>query len=152
MHLEAQVCPISDHTMRIEWIKDGQSITASSRIGTIFSFGYVSLNITNLRAEDSGHYVCKAINASGQATSEARIKVQATTDLTASTGIVEQQQYIQQVRQQFSTKEMLCMQTCPYVSIFPRLLYSNSSKVPDQICNALSRSWSLLKRPNSRHP
>ena len=45
--------------MRIEWQKDGRPITASSRIGTIFSFGYVSLNITGLRADDSGTYVCR---------------------------------------------------------------------------------------------
>ena len=96
IHLEAQVTPTSDHTMRIEWSKDGLPITASSRIGTIFSFGYVSLNITNLRAEDSGTYTCKAINAAGEASVQARIGVKATTDLTASTGIVEQQQYIQQ--------------------------------------------------------
>ena len=56
-----QVNPISDHTMRIEWLKDGRPITASSRIGTIFSFGYVSLNITSLRADDSGTYVCRCV-------------------------------------------------------------------------------------------
>lgn len=97
VHLEAQVNPISDHTMRIEWLKDGKAITASSRIGTIFSFGYVSLNITDLRAEDAGYYVCKAINATGEATTQARISVKATTELTGSTGIVEQEKYIQQV-------------------------------------------------------
>jgi hypothetical protein len=31
VHLEAQVNPVSDHTMRIEWMKDGKPITASSR-------------------------------------------------------------------------------------------------------------------------
>ena len=96
IHLEAQVNPISDHTMKIEWLKDGKAITASSRIGTIFSFGYVSLNVTNLRAEDAGTYVCKAINASGQAQSQTQVRVQATTDLMSSTGIIEQEQYIQQ--------------------------------------------------------
>lgn len=98
VHLEAQVNPISDHTMRIEWMKDNRPITASSRIGTIFSFGYVALNISDLRAEDSGTYVCKALNASGQAQTQARIQVQATTDLTASTGIIEQEQYIEKMQ------------------------------------------------------
>ena len=32
------------------------------RIGTIFSFGYVSLNISDLRADDSGTYSCRATN------------------------------------------------------------------------------------------
>jgi hypothetical protein len=54
VHLEAQVNPVSDHTMNIEWFKDGKAITASSRIGTLYSFGYVSLNITGVRVEDSG--------------------------------------------------------------------------------------------------
>ena len=35
VHLEAQVNPVSDHTMTIDWFKDGKAITASSRIGTI---------------------------------------------------------------------------------------------------------------------
>ena len=48
IHLEAQVNPVSDHTMNIEWFKDGKPITASSRIGTLYSFGYVSLNITGI--------------------------------------------------------------------------------------------------------
>ena len=59
LHLEAQVSPTSDSTMRIEWLKDGKAITASSRIGTLFSFGYVSLNIVTLRVEDEGRYTCK---------------------------------------------------------------------------------------------
>lgn len=99
LHFEAQVNPISDHTMKIEWSKDGAPITASSRIGTIFSFGYVSLNITGLRAEDAGVYTCRAFNAAGEAISQAKVSVTITQDLTASTGIVEQQQYIQKVQQ-----------------------------------------------------
>lgn len=38
-HLEAQVTPVGDPYMRIEWYKNGQSITASSRITTIYNFG-----------------------------------------------------------------------------------------------------------------
>jgi len=85
--------------MRIEWLKDGRAITASSRIGTIFSFGYVALNISGLRYEDGGVYECRAINAAGEATTRARVSVKALAETaTASTGIVEQQQYIQQVQ------------------------------------------------------
>jgi titin len=84
--------------MRIEWIKDGRPITASSRIGTMFSFGHVSLNISGLRAEDAGTYVCRAVNGAGEAVSQCMIAVQITQDLTASTGIMEQQQYIEKVQ------------------------------------------------------
>lgn len=40
-HFEAQIQPVSDPYMRIEWYKDGRSITASSRITTIYNFGWV---------------------------------------------------------------------------------------------------------------
>ena len=83
VHLEAQVNPVSDHTMTIEWYKDGKAITASSRIGTLYSFGYVSLNITSLRVEDAGTYVCVARNASGEAMTQAQIGVMAEAKLTS---------------------------------------------------------------------
>ncbi len=38
-HFEAQIQPVSDPYMKIEWYKDGRSITASSRITTIYNFG-----------------------------------------------------------------------------------------------------------------
>jgi len=50
VHFEAQVTPVNDPSMRVEWYKDGLPITASSRITAIFNFGYVSLNILHLRA------------------------------------------------------------------------------------------------------
>ena len=72
VHLEAQVNPVSDHTMNIEWFKDGHAITGSSRIGALFSFGYVSLNINGLRSEDAGTYICRATNAAGEASTQVR--------------------------------------------------------------------------------
>ena len=99
VHLEAQVNPVSDHTMQIEWFKDGRPITASSRIGQLFSFGYVSLNINGLRSEDAGTYTCRATNAAGEAITQATIQVSLAQELSASTGIAEQQQYIQKVQQ-----------------------------------------------------
>lgn len=99
IHLEAQINPVSDSTMKIDWLKDGKPITASSRIGTLFSFGYVSLNISGVRSEDAGVYLCRATNNSGQAVSQAKITVHQTVDLHASTGIAEQQQYIEKIQQ-----------------------------------------------------
>ena len=85
--------------MNIEWYKDGKAITASSRIGTLYSFGYVSLNITSLRVEDAGTYVCVARNASGEAMTQSNIGVTPEAILTSATGIAEQQQYIEKVQQ-----------------------------------------------------
>ena len=75
VHLEAQVNPVSDHTMNIEWFKDGHAITASSRIGALFSFGYVSLNINGLGSEDAGTYICRATNAAGEASTQVRSQI-----------------------------------------------------------------------------
>lgn len=61
--------------MKVEWYKDGRPITASSRITTIFNFGYVSLNIMHLRAEDAGSYTVRAVNRLGEAISSASLHV-----------------------------------------------------------------------------
>jgi len=97
--LEAQVNPSSDSSMKIEWYKDGQPITASSRIGSIFSFGYVSLTISDLRVEDSGTYICRAINKSGEDRSQTSFTVKASQSMTAFTGLEEQKAYIQKTEQ-----------------------------------------------------
>merc|ERR1719264_792243 len=88
---------------------DGQPITASSRIGTIFSFGYVSLNISGLRSEDSGNYICRAVNRSGEDRSEASFVVKGSNSLTASTGLEEQRAYIQKTEQleQYQASKMM---------------------------------------------
>ncbi|OXU24124.1 hypothetical protein TSAR_014966 [Trichomalopsis sarcophagae] len=94
-HFEAQLTPVSDPTMKVEWYKDGRPITASSRITTIFNFGYVSLNIMHLRSEDAGSYTVRALNRSGEAISTASLRVFARTTVTADLGIPEQQRYIE---------------------------------------------------------
>lgn len=98
-HFEAQLTPVSDPTMKVEWYKDGRPITASSRITTIFNFGYVSLNIMHLRAEDAGSYTVRAVNHLGEAISTATIRVYARSTVTGDLGIPEQQKYIESVEQ-----------------------------------------------------
>lgn len=98
-HFEAQLAPVSDPTMRVEWYKDGRPITASSRITAIFNFGYVSLNILHLRAEDSGQYTVRAVNKMGEAISQSTINVLSRSIVTSDLGIPEQQRYIESVEQ-----------------------------------------------------
>lgn len=99
-HFEAQLQPVSDPTMRVEWYKDGRPITASSRITAIYNFGYVSLNILHLRAEDAGSYTVRAVNALGEALSTSTIRViSRTASVTAELGIPEQQRFIESVEQ-----------------------------------------------------
>ncbi|XP_031333998.1 titin-like [Photinus pyralis] len=96
-HFEAQLTPVSDPTMKVEWYKDGRPITASSRISTIFNFGYVSLNIMHLRAEDAGTYTVRAVNRMGEAISNANLQVIVRSTVTSDLGIPEQQRYIEKV-------------------------------------------------------
>lgn len=98
-HFEAQLTPVSDPTMRVEWYKDGRAITASSRITAIFNFGYVSLNIMHLRAEDSGTYTVRAVNRIGEAICTASMRVISRSTVTQDLGIPEQQRYIEQTQQ-----------------------------------------------------
>jgi len=99
VHFEAQVTPVNDPSMRVEWYKDGLPITASSRITAIFNFGYVSLNILHLRAEDAGTYTVRAVNRIGEAISQSSIRVHSRSQVTADLGIPEQQRYIEKVEE-----------------------------------------------------
>lgn len=98
-HFEAQLTPVSDPTMRVEWYKDGRPITASSRITAIFNFGYVSLNIMHLRAEDAGSYTVRAVNRLGEAISTSTVSIFTRSTVTADLGIPEQQRYIEKVEE-----------------------------------------------------
>lgn len=98
-HFEGQITPVSDPTMRVEWFQDGRPITASSRITAIFNFGYVSLNILHLRAEDAGSYTCRAVNRLGEAISTGAVQVFARNTVTADLGIPEQQRFIESVEE-----------------------------------------------------
>jgi hypothetical protein len=79
IHMEAQLQDVS-HDTRVEWFKDGikikcyqrlwlilklyflgQTLTASSRITTIFNFSYCSLNIMHLRLDDAGVYTVRGL-------------------------------------------------------------------------------------------
>lgn len=98
-HFEAQLTPVSDPSMRVEWYKDGQPITASSRITAIFNFGYVSLNIMHLRVEDAGSYTVRAVNRLGEAISTSTLQIKVKSRVTADLGIPEQQRYIEKVEE-----------------------------------------------------
>ena len=70
---KASLEPQGDTTMRVEWLKDGQHITASSRITPFFNFGFISLTIRDVSPRDVGIYTCVATNSVGSARSGARL-------------------------------------------------------------------------------
>lgn len=74
-HFECRVEPINDPDLRIEWYLNGQVIRAGHRYRTTHDFGYVALDILWAYAEDSGTYMCKAINKLGEAVNTCQLKV-----------------------------------------------------------------------------
>lgn len=64
-HFEANLIPIGDETMKVEWFKNGKPLEAGHRIRTVYAFGVVVLEIFDTLMEDNGTYTCRATNAWG---------------------------------------------------------------------------------------
>ena len=75
-HFEAQVEPLHDPNLRIEFYHNGKPLPSASRFHITFDFGYVALDITHVVPEDAGEYTVKAINNLGQCTSSISLRVQ----------------------------------------------------------------------------
>lgn len=75
-HFEIRLEPQSDPTMTVEWYFNGQAIMSASRIKTYYDFGYVSLDISDVRQGDGGQYTVVARNALGQAQMSAVMNVE----------------------------------------------------------------------------
>lgn len=74
--LEAQVEPRADPNLRVEWFKNGISLTTGTRLRSTFDFGHVTLSINGLRGDDSAIYTCKATNLLGEAVSTCTLKIE----------------------------------------------------------------------------
>lgn len=74
-HLECRVEPINDPDLKIEWFMNGKAIRAGHRFRTTHDFGYVALDILYVYGEDTGTYMCRAVNKLGEAVSTCEIKV-----------------------------------------------------------------------------
>lgn len=75
-HFEIRLEPQSDPTMTVEWFFNEQAIMSASRIKTYHDFGYVSLDISDVRQQDAGQYTVVARNALGQAQMSAVMNVE----------------------------------------------------------------------------
>merc|ERR1712128_271396 len=65
-HFEAQVEPIHDSSLRVEFLHNGKQLQQASRIHTVCDFGYVALDIGSLISSDAGEYICIAKNTLGE--------------------------------------------------------------------------------------
>ncbi len=75
VHLECRLEPINDPNLRVEWFVNGKAIQTGHRFRTTHDFGYVALDILYAYAEDSGTYMCKAVNRLGEAMNTCSVKV-----------------------------------------------------------------------------
>lgn len=66
VHLEAQLIPLDDPNMKVEWFKDGRPVQYGHRFRPVNDFGFCVLDILYIMAEDNGQYTCRATNRVGQ--------------------------------------------------------------------------------------
>ncbi len=74
-HFEAQIEPIHDPDLQVEFMHNGKPIKQGSRIHTLCDFGYVALDISHLIEADAGEYVCRVFNKLGEARSSVNLTV-----------------------------------------------------------------------------
>lgn len=73
MHFETRVEPKNDPKLRVEWYRNGKLLPSGHRYKTIFDLGFVSLDILSMYSEDSGEYICRAVNDHGEAITKAMV-------------------------------------------------------------------------------
>lgn len=66
VRFECRVEPKEDPKLRIEWYRNGKLLPSGHRYRTVYDMGFVSLDILYVYAEDSGDYVCRAVNDYGE--------------------------------------------------------------------------------------
>ena len=64
-HFECRVEPDNDPSLKVDWFHNGKSLKIGSRFQHLLDFGYISLDILQCIAEDSGVYTCRVTNKIG---------------------------------------------------------------------------------------
>lgn len=80
-HFEARVVPVGDPNLRFEWYVNGVELKLGSRFKVTHDFGFVTLDIMSTVPNDSGVYMCKAINKAGEAVSSISMKVKSKSNI-----------------------------------------------------------------------
>lgn len=105
-HFEAQIEPIHDPDLRVEFLHNGKPIRTGSRIHTLCDFGYVALDIAQLIENDAGEYVCRVYNKHGETSSKINLTVSSKDSLDMSSQRPEGLEKIQMLeRRQFQRSE-----------------------------------------------
>ena len=74
-HFECRFEPENEPSTKVEWIHNGKALSASSRIQIHHDFGYVALDIMDVKKEDAGTYVLVASNALGRMEAKIDLRV-----------------------------------------------------------------------------
>jgi titin len=69
IHLECQVQPVNDPSLRIEWFFNGKPLNTGSRCRFTHDLEYVALDMLYVFPRDAGEYSVKVTNAAGSAVS-----------------------------------------------------------------------------------
>eukprot|EP00095_Tigriopus_kingsejongensis_P003093 maker-scaffold1025_size69488-snap-gene-0.9 protein:Tk03093 transcript:maker-scaffold1025_size69488-snap-gene-0.9-mRNA-1 annotation:"hypothetical protein DAPPUDRAFT_305290" len=83
-HFEAQIEPIHDPSLRVDFFHNGKPLQQGSRIHTLCDFGYVALDISGLVMVDEGQYTCKVTNSFGQSESSVTLNLSGSDSLDMS--------------------------------------------------------------------
>lgn len=75
IHLECRLEPVNDPNLHVEWFLNSKALKIGSRFRTTHDFGYVALDVLQAYAEDSGTYMCKAVNKLGEAVNTSSVTV-----------------------------------------------------------------------------
>lgn len=75
LHLDAQVEPVGDSSLRMEWFHDDQPVRDTNRMKLIHDFGFVVLELCPAEPQDTGVWVCRATNSEGSAETRCQIEV-----------------------------------------------------------------------------
>lgn len=73
VHFTARYEPIGDNKLQLLWYFEGRPLKTGSRVKTLNDFGFVVLEISPVYPEDSGEYICRAVNRAGEAVTSTKI-------------------------------------------------------------------------------
>ncbi|XP_013787479.1 titin-like, partial [Limulus polyphemus] len=125
-HLEATLTPVNDPNLKIEWFFNGYPIQQGHRFKTTCDFGYVALDILYVLPEDTGTYICKAVNKVGEAITTCSLRVQSKSGIILDTLHEEGLEKIRELETSYIPKaEEPVIQVCPPVFLKPLINQEN---------------------------
>lgn len=83
----------------MEWFRNEKPIEDSSRITKQHDFGYVSMDISHIRDDDDGVYMCRATNPLGEAVTTASMRVRTKASIQLESQHPESIRRLQQLEQ-----------------------------------------------------